>query len=84
MDNNVHKIIEGFGFWYVASHKPHLGWDTMDFQCKTVDEAIAYCADNGHLYRIFSWAERGAPEPDFGQDYSSMEEKEAAYNYWEA
>lgn len=77
----MHKIIQGFGRWYVTSYKERCGWDTVDFQCETQDEATAYCDARGLPYKLFLWADRGAPEPDFGQDYASNAEKNAAYMY---
>lgn len=79
-----YAITEMFGgeVW-VSSFKPHLGWDTVDKVCKTLDEAKEFCGTAD--YDVKRWFDRGWFEPaDRGQDYSSYAEKELAYDYWEA
>lgn len=81
----MHKIEETiFGEFWVTSHKPHLGWSTLDKACRTLDEAKAYCEENGLPYKITMFADRATSEPDFGQDYRSYYDKELAYEYYEA
>lgn len=73
-----------FGEFWVISYKPHLGWSTLDKACRTLDEAKAYCEENGLTYKVRTFAERATSEPDFGQDYRSYSEKELAYDYYQA
>lgn len=81
----MHKIEEMiFGEFWVTSHKPHLGWSTLDKACRTLEEAKAYCQSNGLTYKIKTFADTATPEPDFRQDHRSYSEKELSYDYWEA
>lgn len=80
----MHTITEIASGWMISSHKPSVGWETIDRICLTLDDAKAFCATNGLDFKIKTWADMAKPEPDFGQDYRSYAEKENAYDYWEA
>lgn len=77
----MHKISETFGGWYVSLFKQHLGWHTIEAAFKTLDEAKAHCEVNGFEYTITTFADIADYEPDFGQDFDSLVDKELAYNY---